>query len=102
MTQAIFDRVCEALEEATELSRLEARGTVRLALKEAGLDARSASSDQLRVVLEKLLPGELSSRGIADAAAVCERLLASFPADGPAPGADEAPEAVFARLARPR
>lgn len=102
MAQAIFDRVCETLEEATELSRLEARGTVRLALKEAGLDARDVSADQLRVVLEKLLPRELSSRGIAGATAVCERLLAKVPADEAAGGADEAPEAVFARLARPR
>jgi hypothetical protein len=36
-----FDRVCAALESETSLDRIEARGTVRLALKGAGLDAAS-------------------------------------------------------------
>ena len=34
-----FDWVCEEVEKKSSLSRLEARGTVRLALKKAGLDA---------------------------------------------------------------
>ena len=35
-----FEQACESLEQLTELSRLEARGTLRIALKEAGLDRR--------------------------------------------------------------
>ena len=41
-----FDCVCEKLEEAPPRDRLQARGTVRLALKQAGLDARSVTPDQ--------------------------------------------------------
>jgi triphosphoribosyl-dephospho-CoA synthetase len=98
-TAAAFDFVCEELERATSLNTLEARGTVRLALKAAGIDAKSASAEQLRVVVTKLLPAELQSRGCSDADRVCreiaERLVTrSFEQ----PGAADSPEAVFARL----
>ncbi len=35
----IFDFVADEIERQTELEKLEARGTVRLALKSAGFDA---------------------------------------------------------------
>ena len=38
-----FAHVCEALESKTKRNRLEARGTVRLALREAGLDVSSVT-----------------------------------------------------------
>lgn len=93
-----FDWVCEQLEERTTLDRLEARGTVRLALKEAGLDASSVSPEQMRVVIEKILPGELEVRGIEEPGAHCSALaegVAAIEADTPI----ETPDAVFARLA---
>jgi hypothetical protein len=94
-----FDFVCQELERATSLSLLEARGTLRLALKAAGVDARSVSAAQLRVILEKLIPGELRKRGCEDAERVCRDIgarLASKSFDAaPAP---DSPEAVFARL----
>ena len=40
-----FEWLCEQLETHTSLDRLEARGTVRLTLKEAGLEASRVSFD---------------------------------------------------------
>ncbi len=95
-----FEWLCHELESATSLDRLEARGTVRITLKQAGLNSGSVSADQIPVVLRRVLPGELSSRGIDDAEAICEQLCArtgEIPA--PAAGAADTPESVFARLA---
>ncbi|MBW2274754.1 MAG: hypothetical protein JRG96_15915 [Deltaproteobacteria bacterium] len=94
---AAFDFACSELERCTSLDRLEARGTIRIALKQAGLEARSVMPDQMRVVIQKLLPDELTTRGIDDPAAVCSSLargLASV--DGG--NAAETPDSVFARL----
>ena len=90
-----FTALCEALEEATSLDRLEARGTVRLALKQAGLEAHSVSASQLGVVIERVLPEELRTRGVDDS--VCPSLASTMASisDG---GGVESPEAVFSRL----
>ncbi len=93
-----FEWLCQELEERTSLERLEARGTVRIALKEAGLEAGSVTGGQLAVVLARVLPGELTGRGIEDAESVCQKLaggLREIPGD---PSDHETPEAVFARL----
>ncbi len=39
MATTLFDVAAERLEAGAEMERLAARGTLRLALKEAGLDA---------------------------------------------------------------
>lgn len=93
-----FSFVTEALERETSLDRLESRGTVRLALKQAGLDASSVTADQMQVVLRKILPAELESRSIADAAATCESVAGRLSGLGPDAGGADTPEAVFARL----
>jgi hypothetical protein len=67
-----FERTCAEIEERTALGRLEARGTVRLALRHAGLDPESADANSMRVVLRRVLAAELAKRGVADAAAICE------------------------------
>jgi len=92
-----FEYVCSELEARSSLDRLAARGTVRLALKAAGLDAHSVTPAQLGVVLDKILPAELEARGIqvpaslgAELRAGLERLDPDVPA--------ETPETVFARL----
>jgi hypothetical protein len=100
VADSIFDQVATALESRTSLEKLEARGTLRIALKQAGLDANSVTADQLRVVIEKLLPEELDARGVDDSAAVCAQLSAearNF--EPPAESASDSPESVFARLA---
>jgi len=92
-----FELACEALERDTSFDRLEARGTVRLALKAAGLDARSVTPDQMRVVVKNILAGELASRGVENGDRVCAALGESLA--GLAIGhVAETPEAVFARL----
>jgi len=95
---AAFDWVCEQLEESTSLDRLEARGTVRLALKAAGLEARSVSPDQMRVVAEKVLPDELASRGIADGRELCNRLCSGLAGLRAGPAEGDTPDEIFRRM----
>lgn len=100
MAGSIFDQVAAALESRTTLDKLEARGTLRLALKEAGLSADSVTVDQIRVVIEKVLPGELEARGIDAPARVCAQLAAEARnIEATADPAVASPETVFARLA---
>jgi hypothetical protein len=67
----VFEWVAGALEGRTGLTRLEARGTVRLALKDAGLEPRSLTAEECAVVLRRVLPSELERRRVADATALC-------------------------------
>ena len=92
-----FDFVCSELEQRSNLDRLEARGTVRLALREAGLEARSVTPDQMKVVVERVLPKELTTRGIADADAVCSRLKQGL-SQVQMGARSESPDSVFERL----
>jgi hypothetical protein len=96
-----FEWLCDNLETATDFDRLEARGTIRIALKRAGLEAKSLTPDHARVVLEKLIPGELEARGVSDPARTCSNLVRRLDAI-PASKADSSattPEEIFARLA---
>ena len=99
---AAFDWLCEQLEEHTSLDRLEARGTVRLALKASGLDARTVTPDQVKVLIEKVLAGELTARGIESAESVCDGLSARLAVEAAnlrsASDGGETPDAVFSRL----
>jgi hypothetical protein len=92
-----FESVCNQLEERTSLDRLAARGTVRIALKQAGLDARSVTPEQMAVVVEKLLSVELANRGVPDAASVCAGFAVKLRSMR-STGVDETPDAVFRRL----
>ncbi len=71
MATDLFDIVAERLEHHTEFSRIEARGTLRIALKEAGLKAKTLTLPQLETVFKKLMPGELERRRVEDAVAIC-------------------------------
>ena len=92
-----FDWLCEHLERATDLDRLEARGTVRIALKSAGLDTGSVTPEQMRVVIEKVLTAELVARGIEDADQKCTQ-FASGISEVDAGGVSDSPDEVFRRL----
>ena len=59
-----FEHVCAALESETSLDRLETRGTVRLALKGAGLDAAHATPDQMGVVIGRPTGNAVAERFI--------------------------------------
>lgn len=95
----VFDFVAEKLQEATDFDKLEARGTVRLALKESGLEAKTVSAEQMAVVLQKVLPRELRTRGVDDSDSVCQRIVQVLERGGfGATGEDRSPEAVFKRI----
>ena len=68
--------------------------------KKTGLDAKTLTSEQLKVVLEKVLPDELVARGVEQAASVCSGLVSDLKGfHGTATGsADASPEAVFKRI----
>lgn len=95
---AVFDWTAEALERETSFDRLEARGTLRIALKAAGLEPRSVTRDQMSVVLREVLPQELASRGVPDEVALCTRMDSALASAGVDTDAPESPDAVFARL----
>jgi hypothetical protein len=75
MSTEIFDLAAEQLERHTDLDRLEARGTLRLAVKEAGLDPKEISLRQIKVVFEKVMPRELEVRGIEAADTTCQTIM---------------------------
>jgi hypothetical protein len=97
----VFDFAAGRLEETTALDKLAARGTLRLALKAAGLDPASVGTRQMLVVLKSVMPAELKKRGVEDPEVVCQRIgeaLANAGLSGDAAdGADRA-AAIFARL----
>jgi hypothetical protein len=100
MATTIFEFVTQDLEDRSDLDKLEARGTVRLALKASGLDAQSVTSAQMLVMIEKVLPGELQSRGVANADGVCDAMaiaLKGVSIENTGRGATQ-PEDVFRRL----
>ena len=100
MPTTLFDLAAERLEEGSGMDRLEARGTLRLAVKEAGLDVQNLTVTQLRAVFEKLMPGELEARGVTDAAETCQSVMRDIA--GAASAADlkdaNSPDEIFKRL----
>jgi hypothetical protein len=97
--ERVFDWACDELERESSLNRLEARGTVRLTLRQAGLEPKSVTPEQIAVVFEKLLPQELDARGIENAQTLCLRVAAAARELDPDESRDtDSPEAVFSRL----
>ncbi|MCG8589611.1 MAG: hypothetical protein MJE66_10000 [Proteobacteria bacterium] len=92
-----FGFVCDALEQRSSLDRLEARGTVRIACRGAGLEVTHVTPEQMVVLLERVLPGELDSRGIADGRALCDAIRQDVSQLEPETTGDS-PEKVFERL----
>lgn len=100
MTQSpVFEWVCTQVEAATRWSRNEARGTVRLALKETGLDPRTVRQIEMTVVLQTTLPSALAVRRVANGKSLCTRLEANLSTIH-FPETVDTPEEIFARLGR--
>jgi hypothetical protein len=95
-----FDWVCAELESRTAFDRLEARAAVRIALQESGLEANSITVDQMRVVIDRVLPGELDARGIDDSSSLCGALKQGLKSAGLGDRCTAAgsPDEVFRRL----
>ena len=100
LADGIFDYVAGRLEDSTSLESLEARGTLRIALKEAGLDAKSVLVAQMSVVLKRVMPLELEARGVPDAIRICARIADDIEAEADrwVDDTGNAPEDVFRRL----
>jgi hypothetical protein len=75
MATDLFDLAAEKLEASIDMDRLTARGTLRIALKEAGLDAHKLTVPQLQAVFEKLMPKELDARGFSNTAVTCRSVM---------------------------
>ncbi len=93
----VFDFVCEQLEQCTNFDRLEARGTVRIALKKAGVEVRTVNIEQMIVVVTKLLPAQLESRGVDDCEVRCDAIVKQL-AGLEIASTGDTPEDVFERL----
>ncbi len=99
---AVFEFVSQQLERLSDMSQVQARGTVRLMLKEAGLNTASVSIDQMKVVVDKLMFDFLTKRKIDSKKAenVCTtimRLLISADIAIPEAQSNELEE-IFKRL----
>jgi hypothetical protein len=96
---ATFEWVCGELERLTTFSQIEARGTVRIALKKGGLTAATATPAQTQVVIKRVLPDELRRRGCEGGQMVCDELATRFKDRGfEDKGRADKPEDIFARL----
>jgi hypothetical protein len=101
MDAALFDLAAEQLEHHAGFDRLAARGTLRIALKAAGLEPKNLTGTQLQVVFEKVMPEELDDRGVSNVRDVCAAVLAGLGSAGGAAADASAtsPDDIFRRLA---
>lgn len=98
-----FEFVCERLETISKISRIEARGTVRLALREVGKNPAYISPQDMQTILTKVLPRMLQSRGLKDAAQICNEVARQLSQAKLSSGATYLdPADVFARLGSDR
>jgi hypothetical protein len=96
----VFEWLSSELAARTGFDALKSRGTLRIALQNAGLEPRTLTKEQASVVVMRVLPSELKLRGLSDGAAACMHIdaalrLMSFANTGPA-----AADAAFARFGR--
>ncbi|HRI72141.1 MAG TPA: hypothetical protein PK156_48240 [Polyangium sp.] len=98
----VFDRAANELESLSRMSRLEARGTLRLALKDAGLIPKTVNAKSMLVVLDRILPALLTRRGVQGAPEMC-RTISTMVRGLTGEGSYEidTPEKIFARISQP-
>lgn len=100
-TSPAFEWTATRMEGLFGLSRLEARGTLRHLLKDAGLEPETVQPAHLEVALTRLLPKLLKSRGVPNSEPACASLARDL-TEAKLEGGDSkaAPESVFKRLGR--
>jgi hypothetical protein len=96
---AAFECTAEALQRATGFDALAANGTVRIALKKAGLDPKTVTAAQMGIVVKQVLPKELKARGIAEPDTACAVIAAALGRLRDTVVGDSA-DVVFQRLGR--
>lgn len=96
----VFERAADELEVLSRMSRLEARGTLRLALKEAGLIPKTINAKSMLVVLERVLPQLLLRRGVSTGPDMCRAISSVVRSLTSETTRDfDTPEKVFSRIA---
>ncbi len=90
-----FNRTCELLAEHTTFSDLEARGTVRLALKSLGQSAKTVAKSEMMIAVRSALEPELVARSVPDPGTVCRRILDGLAA---LESNEQSPYEIFSRL----
>ncbi|HME68966.1 MAG TPA: hypothetical protein VKM54_03760 [Myxococcota bacterium] len=95
---AVFDFVAEELERTTNLDRMEARGMLRLVLKQALFDSKTLKVKQMQMVIDRLLAAHLCRCGVENPESVCEGLAMNLKAKGFGSGVAESPDEIFGRL----
>lgn len=72
-----FDFVSIQLEYLSDMTEMQARGTLRLALKKAGLNSETVKAEQMQVVVNELLTSFLTKRRVEHVKAkkICENIL---------------------------
>lgn len=102
-TSAVFEFVCERLETMAKMSRIEARGTVRLALREVGKNPTHVSTNDMCTIVSKVLPRMLQTRGLKEGAQICHEIAQQLSQAKIASGATYLdPAEIFARLGSDR
>lgn len=97
----VFERTADELEVLSRMSRLEARGTLRLALRDAGLVPKTVNAKSMLVVLERILPPLLLRRGVPGALDICRTLSSVVRSLTSETSQDfDTPEKVFSRIAQ--
>ncbi|MBK9260155.1 MAG: hypothetical protein IPM54_10000 [Polyangiaceae bacterium] len=97
----VFERAADELEQLSRMTRLEARGTLRLALKGAGLLPKTVNVKAMLVVLERILPSLLIRRGVQQGPEICKSIASVVRALTSETSFDvDTPEKVFARIGR--
>ena len=91
----VFDRTCELVAERARLSPLEARATVREALRTANLSPRTVGRDEMILAVQICLQRELTSRGIEAAERTCSEVAAGLERFE---SSEASPYEVFAKL----
>jgi hypothetical protein len=73
-SRGIFEFVCGELEQRTQLSRSVARGTVRLAMKQAGLSEEHLTRRSMSVAVRRVLAPMLARRNVEGAGNLCRMM----------------------------
>jgi len=98
---SLFDGAAERLHGSTDLSQLAARGVLRLALKEAGLEPKDLDGSKFAAIARHLLPAVLKKNGVKDVDAVINAMTEHVSKLEQSPRGTEkqtSVESVFARL----
>ncbi|HBZ70435.1 MAG TPA: hypothetical protein DEP35_12195 [Deltaproteobacteria bacterium] len=69
----VFTAICEVIEETSSLNRIAARGTVRLVMKEVGLEVHDVTSREMLALLDERMPRALRACGVENVDRVIER-----------------------------